>query len=389
MEKPLQSDNAKEFFSSPKIVENYLLLQETGVFSYVESLDSEISIYKNLFSGALDIVNRTTISEIMDATVWQISDYFLPASIVFIWKPLQNRDDITLKCYRNYKIVDFNLPMNNINVFEPYFLKHPEPIRFKTFSAEMGECQAINCLSMADPELIMPILGPSGLYGLVLIGRNIRGDESSQLQLAFINNLMSFVSKAIQNHLHYEHTLRDQKTGLFNNGFFMTRLNEEIIRARRTNSETSIIIMDVDHFKDVNDHYGHIAGDRVLENLAITIKQGVRVGDVPSRFGGEEFTVLLPDTGKKTVFTVAERLRSMIEAMKVTWEPPLPKVTVSLGVFTFDKSTQIFADEVIKRADDALYMSKALGRNRVSVWEESLSKKISELRASQNLSGPA
>jgi diguanylate cyclase (GGDEF)-like protein len=219
-----------------------------------------------------------------------------------------------------------------------------------------------------------------GLYGLVLVGRNILGDDYSPLELTFIQNLMSFVSKAIQNHLHYERTLRDVKTGLYNNSFFMARLNEEIIRSKRTNSETSIIIIDVDHFKDFNDSYGHIAGDRVLESLAITIKQGVRLGDVPSRFGGEEFTVLLPDTEKEMAWNVAERLRIMVEEMKVTWEPPLPQVTISLGLFTSDRTTNIPADEIIHRADEALYMSKALGRNRTSVWKAGLFDKIRRLK---------
>ena len=383
MDKPFGHDEAKVFFSSPKIIENFLLLQEAGVFSYIDSLDHEISTYKNLFAGALDIVNRTTISEIMDATVWQISDCFLPTSIVFLWKPLQNREDITIKCYKNYKIVDINLHVDSISAFEPFFVDHPEPVNYKFFSDEVGQSKALKSLDTVGPELIIPILGPSGLYGLVLVGRNILGDEYTQLELSFIQNLMSFVSKAIQNNLHYERTLRDQKTGLFNNGFFMTRLNEEIIRARRNNSETSIIIMDVDHFKFVNDDFGHLAGDKVLENLAITIKQGVRQGDVPSRFGGEEFTVLLPDTGAKMAWLVAERLRNMVKAMKVTWEPPLPAVTISLGVYTFDKTSQIQADEIIQRADKALYLSKAMGRNRSNVWDESLDDKIQELKSSQ------
>ena len=141
------------------------------------------------------------------------------------------------------------------------------------------------------------------------------------------------------------------------------------------------IIIDVDHFKKFNDTYGHVAGDRVLETLAITIKQSVRIGDVPSRFGGEEFTVLLPDTGKETAWIVAERLRTMVEAMKITWEPPLPQVTISLGIFTFDRSVNLPADEIIKRSDEALYLSKAMGRNRSTAWKEDLFEKIWRFKA--------
>jgi len=376
MNKITKPDDDIDFFSNQTIVDNYAFLQELGVFDHINILDKEIQNYKNLFSSALDIFNRTTISEIMDATVWQISDHILPSFIAFLWKPLQNREEITIKSYKNYKLVDLNLKVETISAFEPFFRKNPEPISYKLFSSKIGPNETIKSFDTIEPELIIPILGLSGLYGLVLVGHKILENDYSEAELLYIENLMSFVSKAIQNHLHYERTLRDVKTGLYNNCFFQNRLNEEISRSKRTQSKASIIIMDVDKFKDFNDMYGHIAGDRVLESLAITIKQGVRTEDVPSRFGGEEFTVLLPDTDKDQALLVAERLRTMVASMKVTWDPPLPQVTISLGLFTFDKDTDLVSDEIIRRADQALYLSKALGRNRTTVWGADLLDKI-------------
>ena len=128
------------------------------------------------------------------------------------------------------------------------------------------------------------------------------------------------------------------------------------------------MVMDVDKFKIFNDTYGHLAGDKVLESLAFTIKQAVRAEDIPSRFGGEEFTVLLPNTPRQTAWLVAERLRTAVAAMKVPWEPPLPQVTISLGLVSFDNRTNAAADDIISRADEALYQSKENGRNRTSVW---------------------
>jgi diguanylate cyclase (GGDEF)-like protein len=131
-------------------------------------------------------------------------------------------------------------------------------------------------------------------------------------------------------------------------------------------------MIDVDKFKNFNDNYGHMAGDRVLECLAVTIKQGVRTEDVPSRFGGEEFAVLLPDSDEEASWFVAERLRIMVEAMQVPWETPLPQVTISLGIFTFNQDTDLPASDIIKRADEALYLSKERGRNRTTVWGSGL-----------------
>jgi diguanylate cyclase (GGDEF)-like protein len=219
-----------------------------------------------------------------------------------------------------------------------------------------------------NPEIVVPILGPFGLYGIILVGKKILDDEYTPEELYFLQLLMSFVSQAIKNHLHYEHSLRDVKTGLYNHGFFLTRLNEEVARTKRNGYNSSIIVMDVDKFKNFNDSYGHLAGDKVLEKLAQMIKQGVRSEDIPSRFGGEEFTVLLPHTDKVTVWTVAERLRTSIAEMQVPWEVPLPQVTISLGIYTFDENTGADVSSIIRRADEALYISKERGRNRCTMW---------------------
>jgi len=130
--------------------------------------------------------------------------------------------------------------------------------------------------------------------------------------------------------------------------------------------------MDVDKFKNFNDIYGHLAGDKVLETLAQIIKQGVREDDIPSRFGGEEFTVLLPNTDRLTVWNIAERLRTNTAEMVVQWSEPLPQVTISVGIYTFDQNTPTDVSNIIRRADEALYASKKRGRNCCTVWNPDL-----------------
>jgi diguanylate cyclase (GGDEF)-like protein len=213
---------------------------------------------------------------------------------------------------------------------------------------------------------------------MILVGKKLLEDEYSRDELFFLQQLMSFVSQAIKNHLHYEHSLRDVKTGLYNHGFFLTRLGEEVARTKRANSCSSIIVIDVDKFKDFNDSFGHLAGDKVLEHLAQVIKLGVRGDDIPSRFGGEEFTVLLPNTDKMTVWNVAERLRLSVSEMAVPWEVPLPKVTISLGIYTFDQSSNVDVNVIIRRADEALYTSKQHGRNQCTIWYPGITKHDSE-----------
>ncbi|MDR0402258.1 MAG: GGDEF domain-containing protein [Treponema sp.] len=361
----------QDFLSNPDIVKNYSLLQEIGVFKHIDQLNKEIRDYKSLLSGAGDIFQRTTVEEILDAAVRQITDRFLPSFIIFLWKPSQNKNDIDIRVYRNYRQVDQNVGIQSIAPFEPFFKQYPKPIAFEMFAFQARDSvspEDLEPMNVLDPELLIPILGPSGLYGIVMVGRKMLEKEYLSGELRFLEQLMAFVSLAIQNHLHYEYSVRDVKTGLFNHGFFMTRLNEEIARTQRNNETASLMVMDVDKFKNFNDSYGHLAGDRVLESLAQTIKQTVRIGDIPSRFGGEEFTILLPNTSRQTAWIAAERLRNAVANMKVSWEPPLPQVTISIGVVSFDKSIRTGAEEVIHRADEALYQSKENGRNRTSVW---------------------
>ena len=364
-----EEERKKQFMSRPGIVKNHSLLEEIGVFDYLSSLGREIRTYKSLLSRGLDIFNRTSIDDILDATVFQISDHFLPSFISFLWKPIQNRNDITIKSFKNYQPIDLNLHVDSVSSFEAFFQEYPRPINFDLLAFQLKNDEAIKPFSEIKPEIVVPILGPFGLYGIILVGKKTIEGGYSPEELVFLQHLMSFVSQAIKNHLHYEHSLHDVKTGLYNHGFFMTRLIEEVARTKRNAYTSSIIVMDVDKFKNFNDTYGHLAGDRVLENLAHKIKQGVRTDDIPSRFGGEEFTVLLPHTDKETVWNVAERLRISVSEMKVPWEIPLPQVTISMGIYCFDQVSNTDAAEIIRRADEALYTSKKRGRNLTTIWD--------------------
>jgi len=243
----------KKFFLDSKIVENYDFLENIGVFDYIDLFAKEIRNYKTLLSRGLDIFNRTSIDEILDATVWQISDHFLPSFIAFLWKPIQNRPDINMRAYRNYKLVELNLNIDSITAFETFFHQFPAPVNFEAMAKEIGDEEALKPYKALRPEIAIPILGPFGLYGIILVGRKILETAYTKEELAFIKQLMSFVSQAIKNHLHYEHALRDVKTGLYNHGFFMTRLKEETIRTKRQAQSSSVIVMDVDKFKNFND----------------------------------------------------------------------------------------------------------------------------------------
>lgn len=157
----------------------------------------------------------------------------------------------------------------------------------------------------------------------------------------------------------------DSKTGLFNQSYFKKRMNEELARANRSERPMSVIIADLDLLRNINNSYGHIAGDEVLIGVAKTMKQAVREYDVVSRFGGEEFAILLPETTLLHAYKRAEELRRAIEQLEFnvpTSTTPI-RATMSFGVAHREKSGQT-PNEIIHNADLALYNSKLKGRNR-------------------------
>lgn len=156
----------------------------------------------------------------------------------------------------------------------------------------------------------------------------------------------------------------DSLTGVNNRGYFMEKAHDLFIRAKEFKSYFSVLILDIDHFKNVNDTYGHAIGDLVLKALSESCRLSLRKEDLFGRIGGEEFAVALPNTNKEEAFRIAEKLRKELSLLVVAAENKHITFTVSIGVSMLQGS-DTSVNELIKRADDALYSAKNLGRNRV------------------------
>lgn len=156
----------------------------------------------------------------------------------------------------------------------------------------------------------------------------------------------------------------DRLTGLFNRGYWEEQLSLEFMRQQRAGHPTSLMMFDIDHFKPVNDTYGHPAGDEVIRMVARVILETIRGSDVAGRYGGEEFSVILPDTSPDDAAMLAERLRSRIENEVVDVQGIQLQVTVSLGVAGWSSEFASYS-EWLEKADQALYYSKEHGRNQV------------------------
>lgn len=163
----------------------------------------------------------------------------------------------------------------------------------------------------------------------------------------------------------------DSLTGLYNRRFGETRLREEFNRSGRTAEPLGVAMIDIDHFKAVNDTYGHLAGDRVIKAVARAIKAQIRDGDIAVRFGGEEFLVVLPAASKQDVHRIVERVRRAVADTVIVDGEQRIKVTLSAGVTSSPEQSADDEIALIRRADEALYKAKVGGRNQVLTSQDS------------------
>lgn len=258
-------------------------------------------------------------------------------------------------------------------------------LRTKDWSGNHSESELPKIPASLKATLTLPLHSPEGEFiGLIFIGSleemSSSGDEIRlfatfvariALVLHIINNILLF--RQVR-----EMAIKDSLTGLYNRRFFEEQITKELERARRFNNDLSVLLLDIDHFKRINDQYGHLNGDVVLKKIAEIIMSSTRSIDVSIRFGGEEFIMLLPETPPEGAKIIAERLRHTIETASFMVSNTLNQpdvnlfVTVSIGISHIAGKDQISAAQIIDQADQALYYAKSHGRNQVILYETSL-----------------
>ncbi len=217
--------------------------------------------------------------------------------------------------------------------------------------------------------IVVPV-GSTGDLKCILLLFNKEGDFNEEDE----DSIFSFTFQAFQTiSLQYELArlaTTDGLTGLYNHRMFQERLEEELLRARRYDRKLFLMMIDIDHFKQFNDTYGHQTGDEVLKTVARLIKGNVRNLDFPARYGGEEFVVILPETDCKNALMVGERLRSLVEGYPFfVGDGERARITISIGISCYPNDSDD-KTELIRMADEALYHAKKMGRNRVYLYSD-------------------
>jgi diguanylate cyclase (GGDEF)-like protein len=195
-------------------------------------------------------------------------------------------------------------------------------------------------------------------------GDKIQIGASSVLKFTYHDDL----DESFQRNL-YESALRDRMTGIFNRGYFNNRLESDVAFALRHGKPLSLVLFDIDHFKQINDTYGHLGGDRVLKELADRVQATTRSEDIFARYGGEEFALICRDVDALRASRAAYRIMDTVNASEFDIESATIEVTVSLGVADLGMLTEPTATALVEAADAALYLAKRRGRNRVEIFD--------------------
>ena len=227
------------------------------------------------------------------------------------------------------------------------------------------------------PSLIVPLFQKNRVNGILLLGERMDlggGTSFDDYDKKQILSISSLASMAINNASLLERSSTDMMTRLKLKYYFFNQLTDRLDLAVTQGLPVGVIMFDIDHFKNFNDTYGHACGDYVLITVAKIIKNSIRTQDMASRYGGEEFTVMLPNTLKEDAMQVAERIRTNIESALFNYENKQMRVTISGGVSVFDveKNPVSSAKEFVEQADKALYVSKTSGRNRITFADKKI-----------------
>lgn len=353
---------------SKEIITHYDLLKKAGVLDQIEHLEQQIKSKDKLLHEVTELLNQRTRKDLINFITTRMLNELIPMNLAFIMQSEYSLETIEVICFNRLKPVDHDIKITSIKPYRIFFSHNPELVTFKRFRENIFDHRLADIFLPLEPEFIMPLFGLGGMFGFIIFGKKIIQPGYSAQEIEYVERILKCASVCLQNSMHYRSAIIDGKTNLYTHYFFLRRFHEELSRANRYNLNLSIVMLDLDHFKRINDTYGHNAGDKVLYEVAQTIKRNIRQSDIAARFGGEEYIVLLIDCTNADVIKSAERIRKAVEELHIKYLDKEIRITLSCGIRSISSSSEYDEEEIIRQADKALYSSKQNGRNRTTVY---------------------
>jgi len=354
---------------------------------------------KKLSTALADLIRKAKYNQITQEKFYQLELYFLQStSLSVLFDRLLN--DLGTKL--ELELVELQLVDNNGDVQQLVkdiyvqldhqnlqYLKNPQPLN-ELYNNKLEikltqNTETINNIFKHTTKRVysaalLPLVRENQIIGSLNLGSNNKQRFVPGLATNFLQHLSSIIGICIENAITQEQfkllSLVDLLTRAKNRRYFIQALTKEVSRATRSFNPISCLFLDLDHFKQVNDTHGHLSGDRALQSVAATIMPMLRQSDVLARFGGEEFTIMLPETTQSHAVEIAERIRLEISAITILDDYQNEfSITVSIGVSTWQASsgqTMTFdkvQDHLINTADNGVYAAKKKGRNCVQIGD--------------------
>ena len=353
----------------------------------VSQYEKKIYDLKTLLEISRSLCSTIEFSQLIESILYTCMGQFrVLGAGIFVPDPLDSDYFVLNRNYNGLELdpnVTYRISVSNplINVIT----KNDRVFTIDELKAEVPVYADLEPISSLKPSLIVPLVQRNHLDGILVLGEKISLPEEqgySSYEKELILTIASLAAVAIYNSTLLERSSTDMMTHLKLKYFFYNVLTDKLDAAMAQNLPLAVIMFDIDFFKRFNDTYGHACGDYVLQTVAKIIRSCIRSCDLASRYGGEEFTVMLDKTGKDDAMTVAERIRQHVEEYDFCYENQHVKVTISIGVTVFDSEKNLVSSpkQLVDQADQALYVSKRSGRNRVTFADERL---ISEIKITE------
>ena len=337
-----------------------------------KELRKKIYDLRNIFDISLELHSILDVDRLINSTLLSLIGKFSCKSAIFFLSTKRNEHRLTVINSKGlYKSETENLVIQKSDPLLTHLSKHQNPHLLKDLPESVLKSPGVQALRKINMELASPIsVIHNAQNALIGLGPRVNDNPYTENELELLMTINNIVSIALSNAGLYDEVTElsytDGMTDLHNYRYFEMRLREEVMRHTRTKQDVSLIIMDVDYFKNYNDTLGHQAGDVVLKQLGHILKETVRENDIVARYGGEEFAVILPGVSKEGVMILAERLRARVEETPFPNEEVQPSgnLTISVGTASLPYDAKD-STELIYKADTALYHAKRTGRNRV------------------------